>query len=67
MQYQIVWSDRWGGTGEKIAESAATADAWIEEFHDKGADAIVVYRDGVRINIAALPTLMRQETRSGTE
>jgi hypothetical protein len=67
MEYRIVWSDPRGGTGGKIVESAATAaDMWIEEFRDKGADAIMVYRDGVRVNVADLPTLMRQETPTAT-
>jgi hypothetical protein len=59
--YRVTWSSKWG-QGEKIVGTAARAMAWIYEFRDKGADRILVEKDGQQISEVALPELMRVET-----
>lgn len=59
--YRITWSSK-RGQGEKIVGTAAMAMTWIDEFRDKGADAILVEKDGRQIKEVDLLDLMRTET-----
>ena len=64
--YRIVWSGK-TGQGEQTAINAAMADAWVDEFRDKGADAIAVFRDGAFVDLSDLPDLIKQETARSQE
>jgi hypothetical protein len=65
--YEIIWSSRFGGQGAKTVEEAAIAQAWADEFRDsKGADRIVIKRNGERIAESDLPDLMLRGTEERT-
>lgn len=43
------------------------ADAWVDEFRDKGISAITVTQDGEFVDLCDLPDLIKQETARAQE
>jgi hypothetical protein len=50
-----------GGCRTKEVDSATMADAWVEEFKDKGSGDITIERDGVFIKVEDLPNFIKAE------
>jgi len=59
--FEIVWSSRFGGQGARTVRGAALARAWVNEFRDKGADTIVIKRNGAELSESDLAELIESE------
>ncbi|MGO8799958.1 MAG: hypothetical protein ACLQE9_13500 [Roseiarcus sp.] len=62
MSYEIIWSSRFGGQRAKKVDGAAMAQAWVGEYRDKGADKIVIKREGKQVSEADLVEFMKSES-----
>jgi hypothetical protein len=47
--FRIVWSSQWD-QGENVVTTEGEAFMWVMEARDKGADKIVVMKDGEQID-----------------
>ena len=62
MPYTIIWSSPFGGQGTRTVNGAALAQAWVDEFREKGgADQIVIKRKGKQVSESDLRELIKTE------
>jgi hypothetical protein len=47
--FRVVWSSQWD-QGENVVTTEGEAFMWVMEARDKGADKIVVMKDGEQID-----------------
>jgi hypothetical protein len=59
--YEIIWSSRFGGQGSRTVHCAVLARTWADEFRDKGADTIVIKRNGEPLSESDLSELIKSE------
>jgi hypothetical protein len=59
--FEIIWSSPLGGQGARTVRGAALAQAWVNEFRDKGADTIIIKRNGEQLSESDLAELIKSE------
>ena len=59
--FEIIWSSRFGRQGARAVRGAALAQGWVNEFRDKGADTIVIKRNGEQLSESDLAELTKSE------